>query len=53
MRALVHVPHHHQTESQNPGDRAVATIWLIFYTIALVVAVASPFVLGAIELAAR
>jgi hypothetical protein len=40
-------------ESENRADSAVATIWLIFYVLALGVAITSPFVTHAISLAAR
>jgi hypothetical protein len=42
-----------QRESENRADSAVATIWLVFYALALGVAIASPFVPDAISLAAR
>jgi hypothetical protein len=42
-----------RTELQNHSEAAVATIWLVFYAVGLVIAVLSPFVSGAIEVAAR
>jgi hypothetical protein len=42
-----------QRESENRADSAVATIWLVFYVLALGVAIASPFLPDAISLAAR
>jgi hypothetical protein len=42
-----------QRESENRADSAVATIWLVFYVLALGVAITSPFVQDAISLAAR
>jgi hypothetical protein len=40
--------------SENRADSAVATIWLIFYVLALGVATASPFIVAdAIGLTAR
>ena len=41
------------TKKHNHADSAVATIWLVFYVLALGVAFSSPFVYAAIELAAR
>lgn len=42
-----------QRESENRADSAVATIWLVFYALALGVAITSPFIPDAISLAAR
>jgi hypothetical protein len=42
-----------QRESENRADSAVATIWLVFYVLALGVAITSPFVPDVISLAAR
>jgi hypothetical protein len=42
-----------QREGENRADSAVATIWLVFYVLALGVAITSPFVQDAISLAAR
>ena len=41
------------TEKHHYAESAVATIWLVFYVLALGVAFSSPFVYAAIELAAR
>jgi hypothetical protein len=41
------------TKKHNHAETAVATIWLVFYVLALGVAFSSPFVYAAIELAAR
>ena len=35
------------------AQRVVATIWLAFYVLAIVIAITSPLVLRAIEIAAR
>ena len=40
-------------KERNRADSAVATIWLVFYAMALGVAFSSPFVYAAMELAAR
>jgi hypothetical protein len=40
-------------ENNNSADGAVATIWLVFYALALGVAIASPIVSAAIETASR
>jgi hypothetical protein len=40
-------------ENQNRADSAVATIWLVFYILALGVAIASPIVLDTLTVAAR
>jgi hypothetical protein len=40
-------------ENSNRGESTVATIWLVFYVLILVAAIASPVISGAIELAAR
>jgi len=42
-----------QRESESRADSAVATIWLVFYALALGVAITSPFIPDAISLAAR
>ena len=42
-----------QRESENRADSAVATIWLVFYVLALAVAIASPYLPDAISLEAR
>ncbi|HMF20779.1 MAG TPA: hypothetical protein VKG24_01455 [Pseudolabrys sp.] len=41
------------TQKRHHAESAVATIWLVFYVLALGVAFSSPFVYAAIELAAR
>lgn len=54
MRALIkNTPLGQSPEKHNHAETAVATIWLVFYALALGVAISSPFVYGAIELAAR
>jgi len=45
--------HRHSTDGNGRPESAVAAIWLIFYVFALGVAIASPFVSEAIELASR
>jgi len=40
-------------ENANGADSAVATIWLIFYVLALGVAITSPFIADMMTLAAR
>jgi hypothetical protein len=40
-------------ELRNHSEAAVATIWLVFYVLGLAVAVSSPIVSRAIELAAH
>jgi hypothetical protein len=40
-------------ESDNRTDTVVATLWLVFYVLAIGVAISSPAVTGAIDLAAR
>jgi hypothetical protein len=40
-------------ESENRADSAVATLWLIFYVLALGVAITSPFVSDMTTFAAR
>lgn len=40
-------------EKGNHAETAVATIWLVFYMLALGVAISSPFVYAAIEIAAK
>jgi hypothetical protein len=42
-----------RTENHNRAESAVATIWLVFYVLALGVAITSPFVADVIELAFR
>jgi hypothetical protein len=41
------------TESPNRADCAIATAWLVFYVLALGIAITSPLASGAIEFAAR
>jgi len=56
MRALMDADRNgsdEDTKKSNRGDSAVATIWLVFYALALGVAFSSPFVYAAMELAAR
>ncbi len=40
-------------ESNNRTDTVVATVWLAFYVLAIVVAISSPAITRAIDLAAR
>jgi hypothetical protein len=40
-------------KERNRADSAVATIWLVFYAVALGVAFSSPFVYAAMEVAAK
>ncbi|HET7911835.1 MAG TPA: hypothetical protein VFL49_07380 [Pseudolabrys sp.] len=42
-----------RTEPHNHSEAAVATIWLVFYVLGVVVAASSPFVSRAIELASH
>ena len=46
-------PHRHSGESNNRTDTVVATVWLAFYVLAIVVAISSPAITRAIDLAAR
>jgi hypothetical protein len=40
-------------ESNNRTDTVVATVWLAFYVLAIVVAISSPAITRAIDLASR
>ena len=40
-------------KSDNRTDTVVATVWLVFYVLAIVVAISSPAITRAIDLAAR
>ena len=56
MRTLMNADRNASDEDvkkRNRADSAVATIWLVFYALALGVAFSSPFVYAAMELAAR
>jgi hypothetical protein len=56
MRASMNVDRNapdQETKNRNRADSAVATIWLVFYMLALGVAFSSPFVYAALEIAAR
>jgi hypothetical protein len=57
MRVLINADrntsHWQRKENNNRAESAVATLWLIFYVLALGVGITSPFVSGAIDLAAR
>ena len=56
MRASVNGDRHaseQDSEKRHHAESAVATIWLVFYVLALGVAFSSPFVYAAIELAAK
>jgi hypothetical protein len=46
-------PRRHSGESSNRTDTVVATVWLVFYVLAIVVAISSPAITRAIDLAAR
>jgi hypothetical protein len=55
MRALTDSRKHRRkrTEQRNSAEAAVATLWLLFYSIALGVAISTPLVSRAIEIATR
>ena len=56
MRALTNADRNaseHDIKKRNRADSAVATIWLVFYVLALGVAFFSPFVYAAMEIAVR
>jgi hypothetical protein len=56
MRASMNVDRNapdQEIKNRNRADSAVATIWLVFYMLALGVAFSSPFVYAALEIAAR
>lgn len=46
-------PLRHSGGSNNRTDTVVATVWLVFYVLAIVVAISSPAITRAIDLAAR
>ncbi len=46
-------PPQQSREGDNRTDTVVATLWLVFYVLAIGVAISSPAVTGAIDLAAR
>ena len=46
-------PRRQSGESNNRTDTVVATVWLAFYVLAIVVAISSPAITRAIDLAAR
>lgn len=43
----------HDKQNYSGGETAVATVWLAFYVLAIAIAVTSPILSRAIELAAR
>ena len=45
--------HRRNAKISEPPETVVATIWLAFYVLAIVIAITSPLVLRAIEIAAR
>jgi len=45
--------HRHSGEGNNRTDTVVATVWLVFYVLAIGVAISSPAITRAIDLAAR
>ena len=45
--------HRQITDNRNRSETAVATIWLVFYMLALGIAISSPIVSAAIDVAAR
>jgi hypothetical protein len=51
MEATMRTPD--RRENENGADSAVATIWLVFYVLALGVAITSPFIADMTTLAAR
>jgi hypothetical protein len=57
MRTLINAdrntPHRRRPDDQHRAESAVATIWLVFYVLALGVAITSPFVSDTITLAVR
>jgi len=55
MRALINrnASHPQRTENNNRAETVVATIWLVFYVLALGVAITSPLISRALEIAAR
>ena len=56
MRALMNADQkasEQDIKKRNRADSAVATIWLVFYALALGVAFSSPFVYAAMEVAAK
>lgn len=57
MRALIDTDRDtsrgERSEKHQHGDAAVATIWLVFYMLGLGVAISSPFVYAAMELASK
>lgn len=45
------MPHRRSTDSNSHPERAIAGIWLVFYTVALGAAIISPLIAGALEMA--
>ena len=46
------IPQQHSAESASAGDSGIAAVWLIFYLVALGIALSSPVMSAAIEFAA-
>ncbi len=46
-------PHRHSGGNNNRTDTVVATVWLAFYVLAIVVAISSPAITRAIDVALR
>jgi hypothetical protein len=46
-------PRRRRPAGDNRTDTVVATVWLVFYVLAVVVAISSPAITHAIDLAAR
>ncbi len=46
------IPQRHSAESAGAADSGIAAVWLIFYLVALGIALSSPLMAAAIEFAA-
>ena len=46
------IPQRHSAESASAADSGIAAVWLIFYLVALGIALSSPLISAAIEFAA-
>jgi hypothetical protein len=57
MRPRTHIdrqsPRRRRPDGDSRTDTVVATVWLIFYVLAVVVAISSPAITHAIDMAAR
>jgi hypothetical protein len=57
MRPRTHIdrqsPRRRRPDGDSRTDTVVATVWLIFYVLAVVVAISSPAITRAIDMAAR